>query len=228
MTTLNPKARALIQAARSASRATAADRDRIESALRTRLGSDALPSDGGVSRAASTAGWKAVVGLGMGVCALGAVAFVALRPAASVVPSQPHSSASRPTSEISPSPPLIAAADAVPARPAVISSSKPPAKPSRATDRLAREVALLSRAVRDLRDDRAADALKALAEHQRSFPNGSLSEERRVAKAQALCRLGRVREGRAELAGITPASPTAARATEVCGGSESSGSGERK
>jgi len=78
-------------------------------------------------------------------------------------------------------------------------------------------VALLSRATSALRAGRAADALTLLNEHQHKFPKGVLSEERRAAKAQALCSLGRQTEGRAELARLAPHSPAAIRAQQACG-----------
>jgi hypothetical protein len=43
-----------------------------------------------------------------------------------------------------------------------------------------------------------------------------LSEERRSARAQALCRLGRVAEGRAEQAHLSPGSPAALQAKHAC------------
>jgi len=61
-----------------------------------------------------------------------------------------------------------------------------------------------------------AEALKALDEHRRKFPNGFLTVERRAARAQALCSLQRVGEGRAELARMAPDSPAAARSRQVC------------
>jgi hypothetical protein len=76
----------------------------------------------------------------------------------------------------------------------------------------------LSRATSALRAGRPAAALRTLAEHQRRFPAGALVEERSAAKAQALCLLGRVEEGRAELARLTPQSPAAATAQQVCDG----------
>jgi hypothetical protein len=63
---------------------------------------------------------------------------------------------------------------------------------------------------------RAAEALKLLDEHQRKFPGGLLTEERRAARAQALCSLGRTSEAKSELARLAPRSPAAARAEEVC------------
>jgi hypothetical protein len=56
----------------------------------------------------------------------------------------------------------------------------------------------------------------ALAEHQRQFPQGLLSVERRAARAQALCQLGRKAEAERELRGLSPSSPQAARARKLC------------
>jgi hypothetical protein len=217
MTALTPKARALIQSGRSALRATTADRERIEAALRVRLGSDALPHDNGITPAASSASWQTVAGVATGVCVLGALAFLVLRPAASAP--VPRSAAPAPAQHAPSDQPPTAAALPEPVAPApeALSASETPTTPApRVRDRLGREVALLSRAASELRAGHAAAALRTLAEHRRSFPNGTLSEERRAAEAQALCLLGRVREGRAELAQLAPGSPAAARAEQVC------------
>jgi TolA-binding protein len=91
--------------------------------------------------------------------------------------------------------------------------------PRRPKDHLAQEVALLSRATSALRAGRAADALKTLNEHQRQFPRGMLAQERRGARAQALCALGRRQEAQADLATLArtaPQSPQAARARQAC------------
>jgi hypothetical protein len=88
--------------------------------------------------------------------------------------------------------------------------------PSVPRDSLAQEVLLLSRATSALRAGHAGEALKALGEYQRKFPSGALTEERRAAKAQALCISKRVSEGRTELAHLAPGSPAAARARQVC------------
>jgi hypothetical protein len=102
---------------------------------------------------------------------------------------------------------------------AVIASARSaPAAP----DALTLEVALLSRAISSLSAGRPGDALKTLNEHQRQFPHGILDQERRAAKAQALCSLGRVAEGRSELARLTPRSPAADRARQVCDAGEHS------
>jgi hypothetical protein len=62
--------------------------------------------------------------------------------------------------------------------------------------------------------------LRALEVHQRRFPAGALTEERRAAKAQALCLLGRVDEGKAELRKLDARSPAAARGQQVCAAPE--------
>jgi hypothetical protein len=229
MTDLSPKARALMQSGRGALRATNADRERIEALLRTRLGSDALPHEPGVAQASSRLSWQAVAGVAGGICVLGAVAFVALRPAAHA-PAAPARSpvVAAPQSAPLEPPPTAAGVPApvAPAPDAVSAAETPDSQPPRVRDRLAREVALLSRATSELRAGHAAAALKILAEHRRSFPNGTLREERRAAEAQALCSLGRVREGRAELAQLAPGSPAAARAEQACAPA-SSAAGDR-
>jgi hypothetical protein len=83
-------------------------------------------------------------------------------------------------------------------------------------DHLAQEVALMSRATSALKAGRADEALRLLSAHQQRFASGVLKQERQAAKAQALCLLGRPREGRAELANLAPGSPTAASARAVC------------
>jgi hypothetical protein len=96
----------------------------------------------------------------------------------------------------------------------------PPAPPAAAAhhpqDRLAAEVALLSRATRDLRAGRPGEALNTLDEYRRRFPKGLLSEEQRAARAQALCALGRFDEAKEKLAGLAPKSPLAVQAKQFC------------
>jgi hypothetical protein len=112
--------------------------------------------------------------------------------------------------------PEMVSAPAVTGHSGSASLDAPAAPAPSGRDRLAEEVALLSRATKALRAGRAGEALRALDEHQSRFPRGALSEERRAAKAEALCSLGRVSEGRAELGRLAPQSPAAARAKQVC------------
>jgi hypothetical protein len=219
--TLDPKARALVEAGRRAFRSTAVDRERIEAALRARLGDAALPPDAGVTQVATSASWPALTGAAIAVCVLAGGAFYALRPTpvAPVPDARPamHRAIAQ-TTPADPAPQIPAAEpESAASTPSVVPPSPPSAASSpRTRDALAREVALLSRATSELRAGRPAAALKVLADHQRRFPTGALVEERRAAKAQALCLLGRVDEGRAELARLTPQSPAAATAQQVC------------
>ena len=229
MAALGPKASALVQAGRSALRPTEGDRERIEAALRAELGPAALPPQGSVAPPpiGAAAGWQAVtakvlVGLGLA----GGALYLALSdrtPASranspaqpiAVTPAVPPS-----VPENAPAPPEsleVAPAPAVAVHPGTASLDAPVAPAASGRDRLAEEVALLSRATKALRAGRAGEALRALDEHQSRFPRGALSEERRAAKAEALCSLGRMSEGRAELSRLAPQSPAAARAKQVC------------
>jgi hypothetical protein len=223
MTELDPNARALVEAGRRALRSTTADRERIEAALRARLGADALPPDASTQVAATS--WQAVAGAAIGICVLAGVAFYALRPTVDARAPEARPAAQLPTAQTPAASPHVAPA-AEPQPTAPLQVSAPPAPPPaastpRSPDALAREVALLSRATSELRAGRAAAAVKILDEHQRRFPSGALSEERRAAKAQALCLVGRVDEGRAELARLTPRSPAAANAQQLCDGAVS-------
>ncbi len=230
MVDLSPKARSLVQAGRSAFRATAGDRQRIETALRARLGAGTLPPGADGTGLAGPAAWHTVARLAIGVCVVGGAAFLALRPSASAPVPQAERSGHLPAAAPARAAPQTTAAGSsdtpeptrpvapmVVASPATATSAKVPAPSApHKPDRLAQEVALLSRATAELRAGHAGKALQALDEHQRRFPSGALSEDRRAAKAQALCSLGRVSEGRAELAQLAPQSPAAARAKQVC------------
>jgi hypothetical protein len=228
MAALGPRARELVQAGRSALRPTGGDRDRIEAALRAQLGPAALPPQGSIAPppVVATASWKAVLGTVLGVGAIGGALYLAFSPdrreaPPAVLTPPPTVSAvalppSLPSARPSEAPPLAAlevASPAVVAPPATASSESPA---FHARDRLAEEVALLSHATKALRGGHAAEALKALDEHQSKFPRGVLTEERRAARAEALCSLGRTNEGRAELGRLAPQSPAAARAKQVC------------
>lgn len=225
MASLTPEASAILKAGRSALRANSADRERVAAALRTQLGAEVLPPKHLAEPIARGAIQRFVPGAAVGVCVLGCALFFALhRPSSSVVaraqvePQSPAVAASgAPTLPADPTiesagtdlAPRAASAVALPA--AQASSSAAPQQ-----DKLAKEVALLARATSALSAGRPGDALKALNEHQRRFPNGILNEERRAAKAQALCSLGRLSDGRAELAHLAPHSPAASRAKQAC------------
>jgi hypothetical protein len=215
--TLNPSAKALLQAGREAIRPTAADRERIQRALSARLGSAALLNS--AEPAASQPvpkPWRTVLSTAAaGVGVAGTALFLALR-----TPAPPPVDRALAVASATP---VVAAklqareeASSAPALPSVAASA--PAS-RRMPDRLAQEVSILSRAASELHAGRAASALKAIDEHQARFPNGLLSEERRAARARALCALGRRAEADAELgrlARVAPQSPHVARARQFC------------
>jgi hypothetical protein len=222
---LSPKAAALVHAGRTALRPSSADRDRIAGALRARLGDAALPLEAGIPTSLTAkSAWAKIAGLGAAIGIAGGAAFVTLHgsaPAPNRGPlhqldlataAQVEPSALPPATPIEPTP-LAAQASAT-------SDSNAAPSARRAGDKLAQEVVILSRATTELRAGRAASALKALEEHQRKFPNGLLTEERRAARVQALCALGRRSEAQPELDRLTrtaPQSLNTVRAKQICG-----------
>lgn len=72
------------------------------------------------------------------------------------------------------------------------------AAPAAATNDLSAEVALLQRARVAIGRGDAEAGLRAVQEHERSFPNGTLVQERRAIRILALCDLGKTTQGRAE------------------------------
>lgn len=220
---LTPSARELVRAGAKAARPSDADRERVLEAMRSRLGDAAMLGAAGlvVTPSLTRALWLKVSAWTLGVGLLVGGAVVALQPASeprvAAVARPPHLAENNvvaPTLAAEPTQPSIDPAQPSPSEPAPAAAPAPSAR--RSNDRLAQEVSLLSRATSALRSGRAGDALKALNEHQSQFPKGALAEERRAAKAQALCALGRYGEAETELARLSPQSPQAARARQVC------------
>jgi hypothetical protein len=206
-----------LRSGRELDRPTDVDRERVESALRERLGAALLLAEGSKAAPALRPRWPFVTSLVVGAGLAGGAVYLATQHQPATVAAThavataviATSSASPPTSAPEPPP-----ADAPKPAAAVASDRPAPARP--AEDRLAQEVALLARATSSLHSNRPADALKVLDEYQRRFPKGLLTEERRAARAQALCALGRPSEAKAELARLAPKSLAAARAKQVC------------
>jgi len=207
--TLDATARELIERSRAALRPSADERARTAAALRERLGAEAFEPD--VHRVS----WPSAVKLTLSLCLIGPVAYWAFgstheTPPPPVVATPQPPAAEAPVQE----PPAALAVMAAPSgEPA---PAPPPAAKPAARDTLSHEVVLLSRATSALRTGDLAAALRALDEHARRYPHGVLREERRAARAQALCGVGRFAEGRAELEGLPAQSPTAARAQQIC------------
>ncbi|HKO50008.1 MAG TPA: hypothetical protein VJV79_19895 [Polyangiaceae bacterium] len=218
----------MIEEARGEMRPPAGERERLGALLDAQLyASIPSPVDQVPLAARHASGWRLVTSLTVGAALVGGAALWALGPQASQNSASPSVSA---PATVEPSAPAPATAAPAPEAQAQLPSEparpvKPPAEPQapaqHSQDRLAQEVALLSRATSDLRAGRAGAALKSLDEHQRKFPSGMLTVERRAVRAQALCTLKRVSEGRAELARLAPQSPAAGRAKQLCDAAES-------
>lgn len=93
------------------------------------------------------------------------------------------------------------------------STEEPPAP--RPGDDLAEENRILGQARRALIDERPERALARLADHERRFPTGVLTEERKALRAVALCEAGRSAEGRAAARLFLREHPRAALAHRV-------------
>ncbi|HKO53151.1 MAG TPA: hypothetical protein VJV79_35820 [Polyangiaceae bacterium] len=218
MSELGPRAREILRSGRGLNRPTDADRERIETALRERLGGALSLSAGSKALPAARPRWPFVTGGLVGAGLAGGALFLALRQQP-LTTSSPLATATAAVSLSVASPPAFSVELPSPdaPKPAVlVPSDRPPASARPAEDRLAQEIALLARATSHLHAGRPADTLKVLEEYQRRFPKGLLTEERRAARAQALCSLGRQSEAASELARLPPQSLAAARAKQVC------------
>jgi len=226
MSSLSPKGQALVRSGQRAYRPTDADRERVLGQLRAQLGDAALPADVSTAASAATAAtstWPLVSLVVVGVGLLGGALFYAWPRGAGqdkLQETKTVSVAAMPQMiEPAAAPSGEQPAGSVTTPPAVEPAALPSTAAYRPKDRLAAEVAILSRATRDLRAARPADALKALDEYRRKFPKGLLKEEHRAARVQALCALGRFDEAHAKLAELSPQSPLAVRANQFCNAS---------
>ncbi|HEY0468389.1 MAG TPA: hypothetical protein VGC79_29530 [Polyangiaceae bacterium] len=190
MSELGPRAREILHSGRELNRPTDADRGRVESALRERLGAALLLAESSKALPTPRPRWPFVVTGGVVGAGLigGALLLAARHPPVS--PSAPRAFATAvvatsPALPLTSAAPLPAPETSKPLAP--VPSDRPTASARPAEDRLAQEVALLTRATSSLHAGHPAEALKVLDEYQRRFPNGLLTEERRAARAQALC-----------------------------------------
>jgi hypothetical protein len=213
-----PEGRSLIEAGRKAFQPTPADRERVLHALRTLIPAEAGALGGPTATATAAKG---------GVWLTGSAAAVGLAVVAAVLLPTPAGQAQLPpagssalrsvsaveTARVAPSAgqalPEAASANAATAGRTAMRS--PSARPS--SDRLAEEVAILSRAESERHARRFASALSVLEEHRRKFPRGSLAQERMAARIRVLCGLGRVREAEAELTTLKRVSPSSLHLT---------------
>lgn len=126
--------------------------------------------------------------------------------------------------EPEPEAPDPAEASAVPDQPppeaAPPRSRRPaPAAPEPDASTLAEETALFGEIRRAVVEGRSSEALAAVRRHEREFPNGVFRLERIVAKARALCDLGRKKQAKAVRDGFLrrhPRSHLVTRMRDVC------------
>jgi hypothetical protein len=215
MSELSPRARQVLRLSQKPP--TLADRERIQNALRARLGTTTLPTGEGKVLPSARARWTVVSTAIIGAGLIGGALFLMTRhEPESAIPAQASVTSAMATSSASPVSAPLAESATVAVLPTAASSE--PSAPSShpAPDRLAQEVAFLERATSALHAGHASNALQVLDEYQRKFPNGLLTLERGAARAQALCSLGRRSEAQAELSRLPAQSPGVARAKQVC------------
>lgn len=214
-----------------------ANDDRLPEALRNELvrASRAAPSDGSRARiirgvqqrtggggggggpAAGRVAWVAAIGAVL-AGALAVTLSLARLPAASVPePAAPPSIAPAAPVAIAPPPPSSATPDPVAALSSEAPSDEDEVVSPRAPADVPSEISLVDAAL-GARIDRPRRALALVAQHERLYPHGMLTEEREAIAIEALARLGSRDAALARLARFEaayPSSPHRARLDEL-------------
>jgi len=235
MNELSSEARNLLRASRSFDEPSAGDAERVRASVLAKVGV-AVGIGAGVTAATSSIAASPAAILGATVMKVGAAIVVAGGLAtAGYVGLQTTSPKTVPvvvTTARAPAPIEARPPEAFPNvvnEPRAVAPAPPPkaarARPSapratRATPDLEGEARLLEQADADLRRGDASGALARLAEHAAKYPDGALREEREGVRVMALCRAGRVAEGKAAAERFfarAPRSTLAARIRAACG-----------
>ncbi len=226
MSKLSPELRQLVLAGKRASLPTEADSARVLETLRVRLGDAAVIGAGTAAARSASLGLAQVSAISLaGLALLGGFLFVTARNhrAASsesiLAPSAAATSASA-ASAATPGTPASPAPQAnetwAASKPAADRAEARPVASHHTKDKLAEEVALLSRAEAAIHSGKPTVALEVLNEHERKFRDGLLAEERTAARVQALCALGRTAEADAQLARLAPKSLHGEQSRQAC------------
>lgn len=227
---LSKEAANLVNAGKSALRASEADKIAVRQALQQQLGLSAgtagLPPNaanltatnpaGGPSTppaAAPSAATQAGVAwpkLAFAVAGVGGVIAAALlwpkqpprvEGASVSVNSAPLPANSAPElKQVSPEPATLAETASVTEQSAPAERTQPTGNARTSADRLREEVALLTRAQKEFQAQRPNQAMALVDEHRRKFPRGVLIQERVTLRTRLLCALGRSAEADAEQA----------------------------
>jgi hypothetical protein len=229
MSELSPELQQLVKAGKVAVQPSEADRARVYRSLELRLGL----AGGAMGATVASVGGERVRGISLKTASLVSAGVILLVGGGVFL----HSSLRqierppvvdtaltvlRPLDEGKPTP-ALPVPEEVPAPPlASVSTEQPmktiaPRASSRPRDSLSEEVAIMSRAEKELHAGRAGNALSLLNEHERRFRNGLLAEERTAARIQALCALGRVSEAEALRGRLSPKSLHGEPARQACG-----------
>jgi hypothetical protein len=236
MMELSSELRQLVNAGKVASQPTDADRDRLYRALEMRLGivgGETLVVTGNERAHGITAKMVASLVAAGVVLISGGAMFYSTLPNGRRVPEadeagkvahflvQPRVSASvasaPPVSSVSEKPALPMETDSKKTDTPVASSHAPVLR----HDTLSAEVAILSRAEKELHRGHATSAIALLNEHERKYKNGLLAEERTAAKIQALCMLGRVSDADKQLGRLSPQSLHGETSRQACSAAKS-------
>jgi hypothetical protein len=212
---LSPAARSLLRAARSYDDPTSDDSHRVRASVMAKVG---VAVGVGAAVGATSSAWSfASIGAILGTTAgkIGtAVVLVAGISAGTYVATRPHgASHATALSSLASSGTVVQPVALTPKVVDVAPPASPPAveTPSkartsapmrgsharRATSDLEGEVRLLEEADADLRRGDAEAAIARLNEHAARYPGGTLADEREGVRAIALCRAGRVTDGKA-------------------------------
>ena len=234
MSERDPELERLFRAARREEEPTDDDRRAVRGSIAARLAVAAAAGSAAtlVPRAAAAGagvgkatilGWFAA-GLGAGAT-LGAIvtATVVLREKDERPVVVPSAVVTASTPEPPVAPPRAAPE---PASEPTVTTTPPPSRPTSsvpevasATPSLELETRALGEATRAFRDGRPEEALRLLAEQDRTFARGSLQEERAATRVFALCAAGRLAATRAARARFLidyPQSPSADRVRASC------------
>jgi hypothetical protein len=227
----SPAAAVLVRAGRSALQPTGTDRDRIASALRVRLDAASAELEPAlwIAMARGLAGpTVAAVVVGLTVGGLFVASSFQDREVTGPT-SRPATTADSPLplAQLPPAPPAVTPASPSELQPAVPAPAPSVARlprveqagargPQPASDRLAEEVEIMSRAQQELHAGRFAASLRVLEEHAQKFAQGILAPERRATRIQALCGLGRSAEADVEIGNLGQGSLHERRVREAC------------
>jgi len=238
MNDLDPRARALIDAAREGDDPSPTDRERIKHTVLLRVAALGAAASATGAATAGTLSVGAKLSAAVLVASLvggGTVGVIKLRQARPTAAPATHQQATRTRTPALAKTEGLAALAPAPVVPEMIASPRPesraraaeksrktvePAPPATSTeDQINAEVAVLKRAREALRLGHPAQALRALAEYDRLFGRGALAEERQAMAAIAFCQVkpGPAAQEQAEaFVRSAPASPLLERVRAAC------------